>query len=438
MSLAIMYTPGDYAEFRGDVQMIQRMRRQEALAKMTPEQRAELKKREAKYAAEAARRKSFIAAFKQGGARIYLLPSGAPTGGGRRGGGGPRRKAKKIKTDQERVPTHLVDTYNMLQTLALDDANPNQWVNFFSALPNREIYKIPLGKFRFTYDENGRMVYVPWTEQTWINFFRNPQRGRWIPNVPFSYKCDTNWETKWIKEYTKISRKWAAKYRSTSDYRHVWQHIAGASKCKKKKKSLWMKIRKVVVGAVAVVAAVYLGPIVFDKVGAYLAGASGGTAGGGAGAGVATATKTATFISKVKNGITIYNKVNTVAHIVQGKIPPPPIGITGGTFRTVAFNLVKQKIKDEAIDLAMEQGIKYIEKKMTEKEERAIKAEIAELQRQMDALVPKDTPIMPSPELPEADRKAIAEIQVIQAKREQQNQVTIMAVLAGGALMLAG
>lgn len=233
---------------------------------------------------------------------------------------------------------------------------------------------------------------------------------------------------------------------SSGTWEHIFPIFPGQDICSKPpKKSLWVKVRSKVYIAVAIVAAVYLGPIVLEKVGAMLAqGAAGGSGAGGAGAsaagassagGIATATQTTTFIAKVNKAVTLYNKVNSVVHIVQGKIPPPPIGITGATFREVAFNAVKEELKEMAIEKAFEEGTKYIEKKLTEAEEGKIRAEIAELQKKMDALVSKDTPIIPSPELPEQDREKIREIQVIQAKREQ-DQVAILALAAGATVFL--
>lgn len=443
---AAFYGPGDYAEFRGNPQMIARMKRQEALSKMTPAERQALKVREAQYAREAAKAKSIIGAFKQGGNdKIYLLPSGAPPAGGRRGGRG--RPGKKILTDRERVPAHLVETYAMFQELALDDYNKDQWLNFFRVLPNRSISGVSLGKFRFRYDANGKMVYVPWTSATWQNFFKHEQRGRWIPNSPFNYKCSPAWEDKWVTNYTNTSRKWASKYRSTSDWRHVFPQRAGAAKCKKKKKSLWVKIRKVVVGAAVIVAAVYLGPIVVAKVKGVIAGAAGGkagvaggaaAAGGGGSSAVAAATTSQKILSGAKTLVGYVNKARTVKAIVKGKMPPPPIGIGGASFGQWALIVAKQKIKEEAMDLAMEKGVEYVQKKMTKKMENEIKAEIALMQAELLRLMPKevlDMPPQPDPEL----AAPIKKIMIIEEKRaDNLKQFIAPAAIIAGALILGG
>ena len=314
------------------------------------------------------------------------------------------------------------------------------WNALFAFLPLKYWGRYDtLGKYSFK-DINGVRTWIPFSKDDISRFVFSPYYS-----VQPGFTCTDAQRELGVNANIKGMVRHGQKFRKT-DPRVIWPIFPGWGYggeqrygCEKPKKSLWVKIRKGVAIAVAIVAAVYLGPIVLDKVGGMLAGASGGSGAGAGGAGAAATTgaKTTAFISKVKNAVTVYNRVNTVTHIVQGKIPPPPIGITGGTFKAVAFNLVKQKIKDEAMDAAMEAGVKYVEKKMTEKEERAIKAEIAELQRQMAALVPKDTPIMPSPELPEADRKAIAEIQVIQAKREQNTTMAALAIGAGVILMAA-
>ena len=295
--------------------------------------------------------------------------------------------------------------------------------------------KTPIGKYRFVI-QNGKQIYIPFSDadlERFISgpwFVRDPTTGL----APLVHPRRTRAIDlgRRANVYKKYQAKVLRKYPNT-DIRHALNIYPGQYQISHGISSTWVKIREPVVIAVAIVAAVYLGPIIMEKVGGYLAGAGGGT--GGA---TATATETATFVSKVKNAVTIYNKANTVAHIVQGKIPPPPIGITGGTFKEVAFNLVKQEIKSKAQDEAMNLGIKYVEKKMTEKEENKIKAEIAEMQKQMDALIPKGTPIMPALELPESERIKIAEIQVIQAKREQNNNAMLALAAGAGLFLLAG
>ena len=337
------------------------------------------------------------------------------------------------KTIQQVITADEIDYDMLFKLVPLKSWEPN-WM---------------LQKYRFKDEADGKRRYFPWTEQNIADFVYSAYY-----TVQPGYTCppdqlDGGFAHHWGKQ-----QGTAAKYPDPYWFGHVWTILPGGGAagtkqqygCEKYRPSLWVKIRKFVYLAVAIVAAVYLGPIVLEKIAGMMANAmssvTGGAIGGGTGAagggvtsGVATATKTSAFISKVNSAVSVYNKINTVAHIVQGKIPPIPVGITGGTFKAVAMNAVKQEIKKAAIDAAMEAGIKYVQKKMTAKEEAKIKAEISALQRKMDALVPKGTPIMPSPLLPPEDRKAIAEIQVVQAEREKDN-TALIALAAGASLFL--
>jgi hypothetical protein len=441
---------------RGLGQQEQRMIRALTIQKMTPAEKAAFKERERLAAMESARAKSVIGAFKHGGANIYLLPSGAVATGSKRGPM-PKRVGGKfvpLKKDIERVPNHYKEHYALFQKLSLDDDNPDQWLNFFRALPSREIRGLPIGKFRFRYDEQGRRVFVPWTKKSWQNFFHHAQRGRWIANSPFMHKCDINWENHWVDKYTAESRKQATygKYQARGDKRKVWQHTAGASVCKKKKKSLWMKIRGPVVAAVAIVAAVYLGPIVLAKVKAVAGGIGGaGAAGGGAGTGAAgaaagtgvsgtvtAATTSQKILSGAKTLVGYVNKARTVKAIVKGEMPPVPIGIGGATFGQWAMIVAKEEIKKAAIDKAMDEGVKYIEKKMTKKEEDKIRAEIAALQREIDKATPPEVKKLPPEPMPElaAPIKKMQQIEI--EKKNQLDQFIIPGAIVAGALILGG
>ena len=90
------------------------------------------------------------------------------------------------------------------------------------------------------------------------------------------------------------------------------------------------------------------------------------------------------------------------------------------------------------MDAAMEAGQKYIAKKMSAKEEAKLKAEIAEMQRQLIALTPKEVLAMP-PE-PMAELAApIKKIQVIEVERKNEfDQFIIPGAIVAGALILGG
>jgi hypothetical protein len=252
-----------------------------------------------------------------------------------------------------------------------------------------------------------------------------------------------------------ISRAWAATKAAAegnrvTDRAHIRDIWPGRVQCAPPQASLWVRIRSKVYIAVAVVAAIYLGPIVMEKVGALIPGGTPGAAtgeivGAGAKAGAVTtkagaaATK-ASFFSKVKSvadtALTWYNRVEQVKAIANGELPPPPIGIPGATFREVAFNIVKKEITEAAKAKAAELGVAYIEKKMTEREERKIKAEIADLQRQLDAITPAATPMQPAPELSPVIQKVMVQEKVKSA--ETNNFLSIAVPLGIGAMLLAG
>jgi len=348
-----------------------------------------------------------------------------------------------------------------LRALSLDDANPDQWLLFYRAVPMIKSRNKIQGKFRFNWGPQGQKIYVPYTKQSWENFYRHPQRGRWLPNVPFMHKCGPEWETHWINKYFAESENARKHFRNT-DPRHVWEFRIGTALCKKKKKSLWVKIRKPLAIVAGVVAAVYLGPIVVNKIGAIAggsggaaggaggaAGAAGGAAGSAAGSAAATAATTAadaaakaSFFSKVKAGSTkilsLVNKARTVEAVVKGELPPPPIGIPGASFREWALIVAKEKIKEEAIDYAAEKGMEYVAKKMSEKEEAKLKAEIAAMQAELIRLTPKEiieAPPEPSPELATPLKK----VQIIETERKSQlDQFIIPGAIVAGALLLGG
>lgn len=423
---------------RGIGQAEQRMIRNLSLRLLTPEERIEHDKREAEAAAYDRRAKALRSVFKS---------------------------TKTETLDKNRFLKAGVSTYmasqfkdiEKLRLMTLDDDNPDQWLLFHRAIPMMYHRGEVLGKFRFKWGPDGKPVYVPWTQKSWENFFRHPQRGRWIPNQPFMYKCTPAWEDHWIKKYTDESRRQATygKYQGRGDKRKVWQHTIGAAICKKPKKSLWVKIRKGVAVAVAVVAAVYLGPAALTFVQNAASAATGGlipAAGGGAGAGagaggaaaaaggggssaVAAATTSQKILSGAKTLVGYVNKARTIKAVVKGEMPPPPIGVGGATFGQWAMIVAKEEIKKAAMDKAMEEGVKYIEKKMTEKEEAKIRAEIAELQRQILAATPPEVKKMPPEPMPEL-AAPIKKIQAIEVeKKHQLDQFIIPAALVGGALM---
>jgi hypothetical protein len=86
----------------------------------------------------------------------------------------------------------------------------------------------------------------------------------------------------------------------------------------------------------------------------------------------------------------------------------------------------------------MEKGQEYIVKKMTEKEERELRAEIARMQAEMIALMPPEVLKMP----PEPDPGLATPIKNIQASEEKRafdlQQLIIPGAIIAGVFLLTG
>lgn len=289
--------------------------------------------------------------------------------------------------------------------------------------------------------------YVPFSEASIKRFVMGPYFK--VSSAYADGVCPPERLEKYVASYWGATKA-AAEGNRVTDRAHIHDIWPGRDQCIPPQASLWVRIRSKVYIAVAVVAAIYLGPIVLEKVGALIPGGTpGATAGEIVGAGAkagaittkagAAATK-ASFFSKVKGvadtALTWYNRAEQIKAIARGELPPPPIGIPGANFREVAFNIVKKEITEAAKAKAAELGVAYIQKKMSEREERKIKAEIAELQRKLEAITPADTPMQPSPELSPVIQSAMVKEKV---KSEQTNQFLSVVVPIGiGAMLLAG
>lgn len=384
----------DIAEFGRDSQMAHKLRREQAIAQMTPAEKADLAKRESIAVRLDAERRAMVKTFKYTNTATLT----------------------KAKTNA---------VIEKLRAMSLDDSNPDQWLDFYRQIYAREIVGVPLGKFRFNWSVEGKPVFVVWTEQAWNNFFANPQRGRWIPHIPALYKCPPEWETRFIGEFLAASEN-ASKNFPANDSRHVWQYKSGDARCKRPEKSTWVKIRKGVVGAALIVAAVYLGPTVLAKIkGSIGTGAAGGTSVAGT-AGQATTFQQIQAGSKTLLGYV--NKARTIEAIAKGELPPPPIGIAGSSFREWALIVAKEKLKEEAIERAMQAGQEYVAKKMTQKEEAALRAEIAAMQRELEALIPAEA----APQPDEMLSPAIKNMQVLEEQKAgSNNELLKMALIIG-------
>jgi len=286
----------------------------------------------------------------------------------------------------------------------------------------------PLGKFRFHW-QNGKPNYVPFTEQDLLAYV-TPQR---VHSQPITYRCPPEQYAAIARSLFEQQQESARKY-PASDWRHVLPIYPRSLLCRRPEESLWMKIRYPVLIAAGIVAAIYLGPAVMDKIGSLFpsSGTSAATTAATEGA------SKATLFSRIKSGIdpilSYVNKARTIEAIAKGELPPPPIGIEGASFREWVMIVAKKEITDAVKEKAAELGMEYIQKKLTEKEESKLRAEIAAMQRELENLVGTNAPMQPEPGLsPDIQGMMVGE----KAKSTELNNVFAVAIPLGiGAFLL--
>lgn len=324
---------------------------------------------------------------------------------------------------------------------------------FFNYIPYSKIKNFT--KFRFNWGADGRPVFVPMTLDLWLHYFGSPERRKFF-RFKSGYECGDNWVKAHAKDKFKHDVNAAKRYNNRTPL-HVRAWNPNDFVCKKKKKSLWVRIRKVVVGAALVVAAVYLGPAALAAVqngasamtGGLIpaagggAGAAGGAAGGAAAASggssaVAAATTSQKILSGAKTLVGYVNKARTVKALVNGKMPPVPIGIGGASFGQWAMIVAKEEIKKEAMDAAMTAGTKYIEKKMSKKAEAELKAEIAQMQAELLRITPKEILAMPPEPDPELAAPIIKMQQIEIKRKDDLEKFIVPGLIVGGALLFGG
>lgn len=300
-----------------------------------------------------------------------------------------------------------------------------------------------LGKYSFV-DQNGKRIYKPFTKDEIRRFVFSPHY-----TVQPGWTCTDEQREMGVNALYKAGETHKAKFAPT-DWRHIWPIYPGWGYpgqrygCEKYQPSTWVKIRKPVVAAALITTAVFVGPAVLAKAKALTAGgsaATGSAASGAASAATGAAATTGTgsaILAGSQKLVGVLNKANTVKAIAEGKLPPPPISIAGDSWREWATIVAKEEIKTEAKERAQQLGMEYVERKLTEKEERALQAEIADLQRKLLAITPKDVVNMPPD--PSADlSNAITNIQRKEVKREfDLQQLIIPGAIVAGALLLGG
>jgi len=322
---------------------------------------------------------------------------------------------------------------------------------------------VPLGMYRFKVI-NGKRIYKPFSDVDLARLFQ------YMSGAANTYgynrfaepgsSCD--WTTL-LNQYVNMQLAAQTKYPKT-DWRHVVEIYPGRYICQVYRPSLWVKIRKPVVAAVAIVAAIYLGPIVMAKIGE---GAAAGTAGGAAAGAeatiavtgvtatatttvatvavstvevataVSTVTSTAGYLATAQQVVGYVNKARTVAALVQGELPPPPIGISGSSFTEWALDIAKSELIKEVQERTGEYLTDKAKEKLIAAEEARLREEILVMQAELAKLLPPGTPIMPSLELDADVRARIIAMQEIEQKRADQNAL-LLAAGAGALLLVAG
>lgn len=294
--------------------------------------------------------------------------------------------------------------------------------------------KIPLGKYRFEI-VNGQISYIPFTEADIMRYITGP----WTIQDPITglapmihprrnLKKNPINHAKTLKRFMKSVRK-AGTTRAAGIFpgQFIYQSM---------RESTWTKIRKPVVIAAAVVASVYLGPQILAAVksayasamasltgGGAAAGTAAGTAAGGAGAGAAAtgigakATLGAKIFAGAKTMTGYVNNARTIKAIAGGKMPPPPIGVSGDSFREWTFIEAKNQMEKE------------LQRQITKDEEKEMRREIAQMQYELERLVPPRTPIQPSPALS-------PQIVQMQASEQKNMELVKMALMVGVPLLL--
>lgn len=321
----------------------------------------------------------------------------------------------------------------------------------------------PLGKYRFNI-ENGQKIYVSFSDADIYHFLSGP----WM--VPNQYGfalmiepgagCDADHMG---DLYVQGQKGVIASY-SPTDWQYVFPIYPGLYICQVYRGSAWVRWRGAVITAVGIVAAIYLGPIILDKVaGAATAGTAEATTTGIVGAGTkagavtavttkataaaitttagaaVTAVETASFFQTVQSGgnklLSYVNKARTVEAIATGQIPPPPISIVGDSFTDWAMTVAKEQIAKEAKERAMELGIEYVQRKLTEAEEAKLRAEIQAMQAELAALMPANISATPNAQVP-AEVQAASAALALREKRAQDAMLTALAIAVPVGLLM--
>ncbi len=274
-------------------------------------------------------------------------------------------------------------------------------------------------EFRYKISDNGTKVYKPFTDNELTDLVLNFQQRK---NGVGDGRAN-DYVSKYIKKQNDLSKQFdSTKIESVFN----WQ---ANKKLEKKQKSWWVKNRMIVAGVVLAVAAIYAGPAILTaaKTGAgkLVAGTKSVFAAGGAGTVATTETVAesasviATAQSTIPKLVSTYNNTRTLTAIAQGKMPPPPISLTGGNFTEWAFNAAKNELMNQ------------YGQKLTREQEQQMRREIEGMQSELNNLLPADYQVKADASLnPNMQRI----IQIENEKRAETNRLLTYGILAAGAV----
>ena len=283
------------------------------------------------------------------------------------------------------------------------------WATLFAMRPWNTWGPIPLGKFRFAW-VNGKPLYKPMSKQDYRNYFSGP----WI-NITgeFGGVCTEERINTYTNDYYGRSLR-NVREGNPKHPHYIRRDYPQNIICRPKQKSTWVKIRNKVYGAAAIVTAVYLGPAILGKIKAL-------SAAKGAGAAV-TGGKVLAGSQKLVGAV---NQGRTINAIVKGKLPPPPVSIKGASWREWAFLVAKEEMikKGQQVGAA---------------EEAAMRAEIAQMQRELVATTPVVVQQMPAQPVQQL-APVVQRIQTVEENRKTDlDKLILPAALIAGALILGG
>ena len=273
--------------------------------------------------------------------------------------------------------------------------DPAERANFEYWNGNNPMRKmLSIGELRVK-DQGGKIVTVPYSQSELENYFTN-----YHPSKP-GFSCSEEQIRKWTKRVL------------NGNHRYLFPVgiYCKPEKSSRRKKKIKKALKVAAAVGVGVAGAVFLGPAI-----AGAAGKAGAALGVGAGSIGANSTA---LISNINNA-------RTVRAVIRGKMPPPPIGLDGQSFRDWAMITAQEKLTQE------------FQRKLTRQEERELQAEIDAMQRELIRATPRNV-LTGQPQPNVSLSPYVRNIQTIEKKKKSELEKYLLpAALVLGALVLGG